>query len=238
MNISIPRELNRSDSLETYPAWSPDGRNLFFCRAPRLWTDTVNAPPVNYDKVRYDLVRVSYDAASGRWGKAQVVLSAAQTGKSMLLPRVSPDGRFLLFCMADYGCFPVFLPSSDLYVVDLAEAEKTNVFAYKKLEVNTPFSESWHTWSSNSRWIVFSSKREGGLLTRLFISRIDAAGHASKPFILPQKDPDFYGSFLETFSLPELVKVPVTVHEREFGRALRKGRTPHIVSASGNANAH
>ena len=120
---------------------------------------------------------------TGQWGHAETVLSAEQTGLSILLPRVSPDGRFLLFCMCRYGCFPVYQPSSDLYMMDLATGR------YSRLAINSEYSESWHSWSSNSRWIAFSSKRQGGLFTRTYLSYVDDDGTAYKPFVLPQRDP-------------------------------------------------
>ena len=115
-----PQELADKDRLETYPTWSPDGKYLYFCSAPVLWKDRNAVPPEDYDKLKYDLRRIPYDIATDQWGKAETVLSAEETGQSILLPRISPDGRFLLFCMCRYGCFPVYQPSSDLYLMDLA----------------------------------------------------------------------------------------------------------------------
>jgi hypothetical protein len=210
-----PEELADKDRLETYPAWSPDGKYLYFCSAPVLWKDRNTVPPVNYDKVKYDLRRIPYDVATDQWGKAETVLSADQTGQSILLPRVSPDGRFLLFCMCNYGCFPVYQPGSDLYLMNLATNQ------YRKLAINSEYSESWHSWSSNSRWIAFSSKRQDGLFTRTYFSYIDNEGTAHKPFVLPQQDPSYYDSLLETYSVPELVKGPVTVSQARLARAAR-----------------
>ena len=212
-----PEELADKDRLETYPTWSPDGNYLYFCSAPVLWKDRNTVPPENYDKAKYDLRRVSYDAAANQWGKAETVLSAAETGQSILLPRISPDGRFLLFCMCRYGCFPVFQPSSDLYLMDLTAAGKQ----YSKLAVNSEFSESWHSWSSNSRWIAFSSKRQDGLFTRTYLSYVDSAGTAHKAFVLPQQDPTCYDSLLETYSVPELLKGPVTARKSRLAHAAR-----------------
>jgi hypothetical protein len=212
---SSPKELADKDRLETYPAWSPDGKYLYYCSAPILWKDRSAVPPENYDKVRYDLRRISYDVATDQWGEAETVLSAEETGQSILLPRVSPDGRFLLFCMCRYGCFPVYQPSSDLYLMDLATRQ------YRKLAINSEYSESWHSWSSNSRWIAFSSKRQGGLFTRTYFSYVDDAGTVHKPFVLPQQDPMYYDSLLETYSVPELVKGPVTAGKSLLARAAR-----------------
>jgi len=202
-----PKALAERDRLETYPTWSPDGKYLYYCSGPILWKDRDAVPPENYDKLKYDLLRVSYDVATDQWGQAETVLSADETGRSILLPRISPDGRFLVFCMCDYGCFPVYQPSSDLYIMDL------NTKQYHKLPVNSEFSESWHSWSSNSRWLAFSSKRDGGLFTRTYLTYVDSEGTAYKPFILPQRDPTYYDSLLETYSVPELVQGPITVRQ-------------------------
>ena len=210
-----PKELADKDRLETYPAWSPDGKYLYFCSAPILWKDRTAVPPENYDKVKYDLRRISYDVATDQWGQVETILSAEETGLSILLPRISPDGRFLLFCMCRYGCFPVYQPSSDLYLMDLGTRQ------YRKLAINSEFSESWHSWSSNSRWIAFSSKRQGGLFTRTYLSYVDDAGTVHKPFVLPQQDPTYYDSLLETYSVPELIKGPIPVSKSLLARAAR-----------------
>jgi hypothetical protein len=212
---SSPKEVADKGRLETYPAWSPDGKYLYYCSAPILWKDRNAVPPENFDKVKYDLRRIAYDVAADQWGQAETILSAEQTGQSVLLPRISPDGRFLLFCMCRYGCFPVYQPSSDLYLMDLATRQ------YRKLSINSEFSESWHSWSSNSRWIAFSSKRQGGLFTRTYFSYVDGAGTAHKPFVLPQQDPTYYDSLLETYSVPELVKGPVPASTSLLARAAR-----------------
>ena len=207
--------ISDPDRLETYPTWSPDGRHLYFCSAPILWSDRNRAPPEGYEKVRYDLRRIRYDVETDTWGEPETVLAADEAGLSILLPRLSPDGKFLLFCMSEYGCFPIFQPSSDLYLLDLETGE------YRRLEINSDRSESWHSWSSNSRWFVFSSKRRDGVFTRLYLSYFDKTGKAHKPIILPQKDPTFYDSFLKTYSVPELVIEPVQVSSKDLAKAVR-----------------
>ena len=213
--VKTAKGLADKGRLESYPTWSPDGKWLYFCSAPILWEDRETFPPKGYRNVKYDLRRISYDIETDAWGDPETVLSANETEKSILQPRITPDGKRLVFCMCDYGCFPVYQPSSDLYVMDLSSGE------YRKLPINSEFSESWHSFSSNSRWMVFSSKRQGGMFTRTYISYIDAEGAFGKAFVLPQKDPAFYESFLKTFSVPELITGPVKLSPGVLGRAVR-----------------
>ncbi len=207
--------LSEKDRLETYPTWSPDGRYLYFCSAPILWTDRDKLPLQRYDEVKYDLRRISYNVEKDEWGQPETVLSAEETKMSILCPRISPDGKFLIFCMCEYGCFPVYQPSSDLYMMDLKTGK------YDKLPINSEYSESWHSFSSNSRWLTFSSKRLDGLFTRTYFSYIDETGRAYKPFILPQKDPAYYDSLLQTYSVPELITRRVEVSKAALARAVR-----------------
>lgn len=188
---------------------------------PILWSDRDKIPPERYDEVKYDLVRVSYDLDRDEWGELETVLSAKDTGLSILLPRISPDGRWLLFCMADYGSFPVYHESSDLYLLDLKAFEQSGQAGPKRLQVNSDQSESWHSWSSNSRWIAFSSKRESGVFTRCYLSYVDKKGKVYKPFVLPQKDPTHYDSCLWTYSVPEYVTEPVRVTGEKLRRVVR-----------------
>ncbi|MDD5326990.1 MAG: hypothetical protein PHY02_04135 [Phycisphaerae bacterium] len=208
--------ISQKNKLETYPAWSPDGRYLYYCSAPILWIDRHKVPPEHYNEVKYDLMRVSYDVETDEWGQPETVLSAEKTGMSILCPRISPDGRFLVFCMCEYGCFPIYQSSSDLYLMDLQTGQ------HSKLAVNSEYSESWHSFSSNSRWLAFSSKRGDGLFTRTYFSYIDKDGRGYKPFILPQKDPAYYDSLLQTYSVPELIASPVKASPNALVRAVRQ----------------
>jgi len=212
-------EISRPDRLETFPTWSPDGRYLYFCSAPALADKRTLL--LQFDKIQYDLVRIAYDAASGRWGQVETVVAAARLGKSISLPQISPDGRFLMFCGHNYGSFPIFQPSSDLYMLDLSLVGTPGEAAPRRLdEINSPRSDSYHTWSSNSRWVLFSSKREDGLFARLYIAHLGDGGHFGKPFVLPQQDPEFYGRCLMTYNRPELLAEPVTVSAAELARAM------------------
>ncbi len=221
--VKTTPNLARKDRLETYPNWSADGRYLYFCSAPMTWSAQTVAPE-SYDQIKYDLVRASYNIDRDQWGPLESVLSAEDTGLSILLPRISPDGRWLLFCMCDYGCFPVYRHSSDLYIMDLEAARQTGDFAYERLDINSSESESWHCWSSNSRWIAFSSKRGSGVFTRIYIAYVDKNGKVHKPIRLPQKDPMYYESCLWTYSVPELITEPVRVTREKLGRVVRSSQ--------------
>jgi len=216
--------LSRKDRLETYPSWSSDGKFLYYCSTPIKWLPSKMEEITKemIEGLKYDLMRISYDVKRDEWGEPEVVVSAQESGKSSLEPRVSPDGRWLLFCMCDYGCFPVYQPSSDLYMIDLKSERIDGKFVYNKLDVNSRASESWHSFSSNSRWIAFSSKRMHGSFTRTYFSYVDANGIASKPFVLPQKDPGYYERCLRTFSVPELVVEPVRTTKETLGKVARR----------------
>jgi len=227
--VKTSPEISRKDTLETWPAWSADGRYLYFCVAPKSWTDQTKVPPDGYDKIKYDLVRISYDVENDKWGEVETVLSAKDTGLSIAMPRVSPDGRWLMFCMFKYGCFPPWQPSSDLYIMDLKAAEATGKYEYHRLEINSDQSEALHNWSSNSRWIVFSSKREHGALTRSYISYVDENGKACKPLVVPQKDPAFYGRCMDTLNTPEFATGPIAVTGERLAWVLRGSAEVSVV---------
>lgn len=169
---------------------------------------------MSYRRVRYDLMRIGYDTATGTFGRLETVLSAKDTGLSINEPRISPDGRFLLFCMSEHGSFPVFQQSSDLYMMDLKSGR------HWPLKVNSDRSDSWHCWSTNSRWIVFASKRRDGVFGRAYFSYVGPDGKAHKPVLLPQQAPRFYDSFLDNFNAPELITKPIGVEQAELVRAI------------------
>ena len=213
--------LTKKEKLETYPMFSADGKYLYYCSADMPWKDPKKLPPDEYYKLKYDLMRIPYDINKDIWGKPEMVLPATQTQKSATMPRTSPDGRWLVTSFADYGTFPAWMPSSDLYITDLKQAEKTGQFNCEKLSINTDQSQSWHCFSSNSKWLAYSSKQQNGLFTRTYITYIDEKGQSRKSFIVPQKDPLFYDSHLETFSFPELSIEPMKISAEKLASAVR-----------------
>ena len=200
-----------SDSLkfETFPTFSPDGKYIYYCSA-----DSVSLPS-KIKSLQYRLVRIPFDEATGTIGTQVDTLftshSSIFTSKSSVChPRLSPDGRYLLYTVADYGTFPIWHPEADLQLMDL------NTAAIDTLAiVNSEKSDTYHSWSSNSRWFVFASKRDDGLYGKPYFCYIDKDGKAHKPFCLPQEHPTFYDNNLKSFNAPELGKgkVPFDVHD-------------------------
>jgi len=221
LKIKTAPALSRKDWLENYPAWSPDGRTLYFSAVKMPWTDKNPVPPEHYEDVKYNLVRIRYDIESDRWGELESVLLAKDTGRSMNQPRISPDGRWLTFNGCDYSCWPSYHTDADLYIVDLQKAAETGRFECRKMEINTEQCESWHTWSSNSRWIVFSSKKDNPLFNRSYVTYVHGDGTLSKAFVIPQKDPMFYESYPKTYTIPELVTGPVKVRGEKLAKVIR-----------------
>jgi len=211
--ISIP-QLSQQGILNTWPAWSSDGRYLYYCSAPVLWSDN-GEPPENFNRTRYNLLRIAYNTDKNTWGDVDTVLTPKQTGLSIAMPRISPDNRFCLFCMQNYGPYPYIDASSDLYLMDLKTGH------YRKLDINSEYNESYHSWAQNGRWIIFSSRRDGGIFTRLYISHIDSMGNASKAFIVPQRDPEFYDSFLKCYNVAEFAIAPVPFSQRNLQKAIQ-----------------
>uniref|UniRef100_UPI0032165AB2 TolB family protein n=1 Tax=uncultured Draconibacterium sp. TaxID=1573823 RepID=UPI0032165AB2 len=207
--MNIPVDINK-EFMDTYPEWSPDGRYLYFCRAKQ----TVEG--YDYRDIKYNLYRVSFNEGSRLFGVPELVYDAAKNGKSVSFPRISPDGSKLVFTYHDYGCFSIWHKEADLYTVDL------NKLSVKKCELNSDFSESYHSWSSNSKWMVFSSKRGDGLTARPYISYINKNGNASKPFVLPQKDPEFYKAFIKTFNIPEFAQAEINFNPETIREAASK----------------
>lgn len=198
--------ISLEESFETFPSFTPDGKSLVFCSAKK------GLQPDNYNKIRYSLCKTDFDPLSGTFGdRIDTLVSSFQTGKSVSFPRISPDGRSLVFTGSDYGNFSIWHREADLYQLDMA----TGVFSPIEV-INSPETESYHSWSSNSRWLMFSSRRTDGLYTRPFIAYFDEDGKFSKPFMVPQKDPVFYEELLKSFNVPEFVTGKVKTDARDM----------------------
>jgi hypothetical protein len=207
--------ISRPDRLEAWPAWSADGKYLYFSSAAPPPAEGDWVPSEAYAGIRYDLMRIPYDVGTNTWGELETVLSSERAGGSVTQPRPSPDGRFIAFCLSDHSVFPTFEPDADLFLLNLADG------SFARMECSGEGAESWHSWSRNGRWLVFSSKRDDGVFIRPYFAHVDESGHAAKPFILPQKDPAFYDSFCYMYQLPEFLAGPLPVTAHQLARAIR-----------------
>lgn len=218
-NNEVIRIIGDPNELEVYPWWSPDGNYLYYASALFIQRDTpenLNKEVIlRYKDIKYNLYRRSYNQQTEEIGEPELVFNADTLGMSATYPRISPDGRWLLFTLAPYGVFHIWHKDADLYLMDLKD---NSVRALN--EVNSDDVESYHCWSSNGRWFVFSSRRYDGNYTRPFIAYFDKNGRAHKPFELPQDDPDYHRQLLRSYNLPEFMKGPVTITPQQFGRAV------------------
>lgn len=198
--------LSSSDAFETFPAFSPDGKTLYFCSAE------ARPMPKEYDQVRYDLCSISFDPVTRGFGSVvDTLYKASADSGSVSFPRVSPDGNYLLYTVSGYGNFSIWHKDADLYMCDLKTRQN-----YPLKAANSDDVESYHSWSSDSHWVVFSSRRIDGLHTRPFITYIDGKGQAHKPFLLPQKDTDFYFNFMKSYNIPEFITGEVKLNARSL----------------------
>lgn len=182
--------LFNEDEMETFPAWSPEGDILYYCSAPQ----PENVATSRGD-IRYALKAVRF--SDGEFvGEPWTVFESDSL--SVSFPRVS--GRWLLFTASAYGTFPIWHREADLWLLDLSDGSVRCVD-----EINSADTESYHSWSANGKWIVFSSRRVDGRYTRLFFSHFDGDGHFTKPFMLPQKDPQQNTLRLTSYNVPEFV---------------------------------
>ena len=169
--------------------------------------------------------RVAFDEATGKTGnQVDTLVNAALTGKSATWPRPSYDGRYLMYTQLDYGYFSVWHPEAELFLIDLKTGDNRPMN-----EVNSRRSESLHNWSGNSHWFLFTSRRDDGLYTRLYFSSIDEHGKATKPFLLPQRNPkEYYRELLYSYNTPDFTSRPVKMDAREMGRRLESPKRQSI----------
>lgn len=187
--------LADSARLETFPTFSADGRNIYLCIADGP------AHPARIDSLQYSLYSINFDESTGTIGNALDTIVSPTPGahNSVSHPRISPDGRHLLYTVSDYGTFPIWHREADLRMIDL------NTGMIDKLpQVNSDKSDTYHSWSRSGRWFVFASKRDDGLYGKPYFAYVNTDGKVSKPFVLPQKIPTFYDNNLKSFNVPEL----------------------------------
>jgi Flp pilus assembly protein TadD len=191
--------------VQSNAVWSPDGKYVVFARAKayhaerldqknNALVDEKDVPEFTVDKkpFRYDLYRVPFN--DGKGGTPEPLRGASGDGMSNFFPKYSPDGKWIIFCKAK--SYMLLQPDSELYIIP-AEGGVA-----RRLRYNTARMNSWHSWSSNSRWLVFSSKVNGPY-TQLFLTHIDEDGNDSPPVLLERfTSPD------RAANIPEFVKLP------------------------------
>jgi tetratricopeptide (TPR) repeat protein len=165
--------------VQTSAFWSPDGKWLVYSRAaardpyPAGYKKSTYANDPNETQIQYDLYRIPFN--DGKGGTAEKVVGASENGMSNNFPKVSPDGKWIVFVECKNGL--LMRPDSKLYIVPFEGG------VARPLESNLPVMNSWHTWSPNGRWLAFSSKSPS-LYTHLYLTHIDEQGHASPPVVV------------------------------------------------------
>lgn len=205
--------LSSLQAYETFPTFSPDGKSLYFCTA-----EAVDSVAHHIEELKYSLCRVDFEASTAKIGtQVDTLFNAKTAGMSVSHPRISPDGRWMVVCLMGYGNFPATKKDSDLYIIDLSTGEMKPLDA-----ANSERADSYHTWSSDSHWMVFSSRRTDGYYSRPYITYIDDEGNASKPFLLPQRNPHkFYQDQMMSYNLPELITAKVENIQRKIALTLK-----------------
>ena len=200
--------LNDSTMLETFPTFSPDGHYIYYCVARHVRL------PQELKQLQYALVRIPFDETTGSIGTQ---VDTVYQSRSVCHPRISPDGRYALFTVQDYGTFPIWHQESDLCMMDLTTGAVDTLTA-----VNSNRSDTYHSWSSNGRWFVFASKRDDGLFGKPYFCYVDRHGKAHNPFCLPQRSPAFYDNTLKSFNAPELSKGMIPFDAKDIEQAMRQ----------------
>jgi len=214
-NELILSPLLQTDDLEIFPAFSADGKWLYYS------TSKPCRVPAEYEKVKCSLCRIGFDAEKGLFGEVvDTLLNGPLTDKSYVLARPSYDGRWLMYCVSSRGNFPVSQDDADLWLMDLKTGESRELS-----EVNSQQCESFHNWNGNSHWFVFSSKREDGMYTKLYLASIDDQGRVSKPFLLPQRNPRaYYLEMMDAYNCPDFTKTKVELDAHEAYRQVFDNR--------------
>jgi hypothetical protein len=171
--------------VQSNPTWSPDGKQIVFARSKAYRLKNLRTrnssllTPEDCDEFLtegktflFDLYRIP-----SHGGKAEPLEGAANNGMSNYFARYSPDGKWIVFCKAK--TFMLLQPDSELYIIP-AEGGTA-----RRLHGNTHRMNSWHSWSPNSKWLVFSSKANSNY-TQLFLTHIDEEGRSSPPVLLSQ----------------------------------------------------
>jgi tetratricopeptide (TPR) repeat protein len=184
--------------VQTDGVWSPDGKYVVFARAeakepyPEGQKLAEHANDLEETQIQYDLYRIPFN--DGKGGHAVAIAGASQNGMSNNFPKVSPDGRWIVFVKCRNG--QLMRPDSELYIVPAQGG------VARRLQCNTPLMNSWHSFSPNGRWLVFSSKSRSPY-TQMYLTHLDADGNAS-PAILVENAT----AANRAVNIPEFVNIP------------------------------
>lgn len=180
------------------PAWTPDGKEVIFARAPAKDPYPPGYKSAQYPndpaevQIQYDLYRIAFN--EGRGGKPQPIAGASGNGMSNTFPKVSPDGKWIVFVRCRNG--QLLRPDSELWIVPARGGTA------RRMRCNTPRMNSWHSFSPNGRWMVFSSKANTPY-TQMFLTHVDEQGNDSPAIWIPDST-----AANRAVNLPEFVHVP------------------------------
>ena len=222
-SVSRPGILATED-MQNLPTWSPDGNVLYYISTEKL------DPSGNYTDTKYDLISIEFNKTLKTFSNPDTLIRNADFGHSITFPRPSPSGKYISFIGVDHGYFSINNREADIYLYDI-ESRKIN-----KPDINSSLTESYPSWSSNGSWLMFVSKREDGDLSQPWFSHIDEAGVASKPFVLPQKDPDFYDDYIFNYNRPEFIKGKVDLRPRKVFSLAKDGAKSSYFNEAGSAS--
>jgi len=213
------------DLLEVYPTWSPDGKYLYYCKTVPLPEEMKDQDiRTTYEKIQYNLYRRSFDLATHNFGEEELVYDAVSQDKSATLPRISPDGKYLMFAEGRYGCFHSRHEEADIVCVPLslesAIVEKSSALDFTLVN-SKGYSESYPTWSSNGHWIMVASRRYDGNYSRCYFAYFKD-GKVGKAFLLPQEDPEHNILRNKSYNRPEFMIEPVKISVEEFSKVFDK----------------
>lgn len=221
---SVSIVSNDSDLLEVYPAWSPDGKYLYYCKSVPLPEEMRDKDiRTTYPKVQYNLYRRTFDATTFSFGEEELVYDAASSDKSVTLPRISPDGRYLLFALGQYGCFHSRHRDADIVCLPMNQysgtaltGETATVVDFTRVN-SKDYSDSYPSWSSNGHWIMIASRRDDDNYSRVYFAYFNN-GKVGKAFLMPQEDPEYNTFLLKSYNRPEFMVEPVKISVDEFGK--------------------
>jgi hypothetical protein len=184
--------------VHTDAVWSPDEKFVVFARADarepisagQKLPEHANSP--DETQIQYDLYRIPFNGGKG--GEAVPIEGASHNGMSNSFPKVSPDGRWIVFVKSRNA--QLMRPDSELYIVPVEGG------VARRLRCNTPLMNSWHSFSPNGRWLVFSSKSRTPY-TQMFLTHIDEDGNSSPAILI-----DNATAANRAVNIPEFVNIP------------------------------